>query len=189
MRTLPRLATVLLLLSAAVCVVSAKDEFVTLSDGRTLVLHDNYSWDIKGGSSSGLGGDITVNVYGDKNIVLHEDKTWDFADTAGAAPATNRAKLKSVSATATAGRQTLDEARDAARLSAINKIAQQLRPHTDTAAVSEESLVRCIGVAAVPTTMKQGRSRDKGWVVTLKIAFSKAQIEGVLSCATPEKTE
>ncbi|HMD69353.1 MAG TPA: hypothetical protein VKF42_10780 [Chitinivibrionales bacterium] len=172
-----------LFLAAAALPLSAGDEFVTLSDGRTLVLHDDYTWDIKGGKSTALPGETTVNVYGDKNIVLHEDRTWDFADTAGNALSRRTETLKSVSATATAGRETLDEAREAARGAAVKKIVQQLRPRTDTLTVSEESLARCIGLAASFVTVKQGRLHGKGWTVSLKAALTKDQISGVLSCA------
>jgi hypothetical protein len=160
------------------------DELVTLSDGRTLVLHDDYTWSIKGGKSSKLDGEITVNVYGDKNIVLHEDKSWDFADSSGQAAPRKIARLTSVSATATAARATLDEARETARTSALGKIADQLRPKTDTLTVSRESLIRCAGLSATFATVRQGRTRDSRYTVSLRTTLSREQIDGVLSCAS-----
>lgn len=186
MRIMSFFISAFLVVAAAVLPVSSADENVTLSDGRTLVLHDDYTWSIKGGKSSALPGETTVNVYGDKNIVLHEDRTWDFADTAGNALPRRTVTLKSVSATATAGRESLDEAREAARGAAIKKIVQQLRPRTDTNTVSEESLARCVGLAASFVTAKQGHRTGKGWTVSLKAALTKDQINGVLSCAAPE---
>ncbi len=189
MRNIPFFCAILLWVAAATGPVVAGDEFVTLSDGRTLVLHDNYTWDVKGSKSTGLSGDVTVNVYGDKNIVLHEDRTWDFVGEDSTVPARPAARLKTVSATATASRQTLDDARDAARTAAIKKIAQQLKGHADSSAVTEESLERCIGLSAVFVTLKQARSRDKGSLVSLKATLSKAQIDGVLSCAAQPAEE
>jgi hypothetical protein len=179
----PLLLATFLFLATAALPLSAADELVTLSDGRTLVLHDDYTWSIKGGKSAALPGETTVNVYGDKNIVLHEDRTWDFADTAGNAMPRRTITLRSVSATATAGRETLDDAREAARAAAAKKIAQQLRPRTDTATVSEETLARCVVLAASFVTVKQGRLRGKGWTVSLRATLTKDQIDGVLSCA------
>jgi hypothetical protein len=166
---------------------AGEDEFVTLSDGRTLVLHDNYTWDIKGGGAAGLAGDITVNVYGDKNIVLHENKTWDFADKDGNPAPRKASKLTSVSATATASRESQIEARDAAREAAIKKVADQLRPSIDDGSMSVEALLKCVGRVANPVTVKQGRLKKKQWTVTLKITLSKGEIEGITDCTkTPE---
>jgi hypothetical protein len=174
--------TLFCLLCISIPVRAAEDEFVTLSDGRTLVLHDNYTWDIKGGGASGLACDITVNVYGDKNIILHENKAWDFADKEGNPAPRSISKLSSVSATATAGRESLIEARDAARGAAIKKVADQLRPRIDDGSMSEESLLTCVGRVANPVTVKQGRSKKKGWNVTLKITLTKGEIEGIIDC-------
>lgn len=176
-------------LGFAMCPVAANDEFVTLSDGRTLVLHDNYTWDIKGKKSSGFSGDITVNVYGDRNIVLHEDRTWDMAGASGATRPRPAQHLSRVSATATSARQTLDEAREAARNAAVRKIVQQLRPHVDTLASPEDSLARCVELSAVFVTIKQVHSRDKGYSVSLRLTLSRPQIDGVLACAARGKDE
>lgn len=162
---------------------AAEDEFVTLSDGRTLVLHDNYTWDIKGGGASGLAGDITVNVYGDKNIILHENKTWDYADQEGNPAPRKISRLTTVSATATAGRESLIEARDAAREAAIKKVADQLMPRVDDGSMSEDTLITCVGRVANPVTVKQGRTKKKGWNITLKITLTKGEIEGIMDCA------
>jgi hypothetical protein len=176
-------ATFFCVLFISLPVRAMEDEFVTLSDGRTLVLHDNYTWDIKGGGASGLSGDITVNVYGDKNIILHENKTWDFADKEGNPAPRSLSKLTSVSATATAGRASLIEARDAAREAAIKKIADQLKVRLDSTTVSEESLLKCVGRVANPVTVKQGHSKKNAWSITLKITLSKGEIEGIIDCA------
>jgi hypothetical protein len=162
---------------------AAEDEFVTLSDGRTLVLHDNYTWDIKGGGASGLAGDITVNVYGDKNIILHENKTWDFADQEGNPAPRKISRLTSVSATATAGRESQIEARDAAREAAIKKVADQLMPRVDDGSLSEDTLIICVGRVANPVTVKQARSKKNAWTITLKITLTKGEIEGIMDCA------
>jgi|GEM_PF-4399530 hypothetical protein len=164
----------------------AADESVALSDGRTLVLHDDYTWSIKGGKSAVLPGETTVNVYGDKNIVLHEDGSWDFADSSGNAAPRKIKTLTSVSATATAGRESLDEAREEARAAVTKKIAQQLRSRADTNYVSEETLGRCVGLAARFVTVEQGRLAKNGWTVVVRATLSKEQIEGVLSCAAPQ---
>jgi hypothetical protein len=179
---------IILLVITALPILATEDEFVTLSDGRTLVLHDNYTWDIKGGGASGLSGDITVNVYGDRNIVLHENKTWDFADKEGNPAPRKISKLTSASATATAGRGSLLEARDAAREAAIKKVADQLRPSIDDGTLSEEALLKCVGRVANPVTVKQGQTKKKGWTITLKITLSKGEIEGITDCAkAPEE--
>jgi hypothetical protein len=175
--------TLFCLLFIFIPVSAAEDEFVTLSDGRTLVLHDNYTWDIKGNGASGLAGDITVNVYGDRNIVLHENKTWDFADKDGNPAPRKVSKLTSVSATATAGRESQIEARDAARVAAIKKVADQLRPTIDDGSLSEEALLKCVGRVANPVTVKQARSKKNAWTVTLKITLTKGEIEGITDCA------
>ncbi len=183
MRTnFPEIFSALLLLTATFP-VSASDDFVTLSDGRTLVLHDNFTWAIKGSSSSQLGGDVTVTVYGDKTIVLHDNKTWEFANSNGTAESKPGPRLKSVSATATSERPSLDDARDAARIEAINKVAAQLRPYTDTAAVSLDSLAQCVELAANPVTLRQAHSAQKGWTITLRIVLKGDIIRQVLECA------
>ena len=180
------LATALFcLLYISIPVRAAEDEFVTLSDGRTLVLHDNYTWDMKGGGASGLAGDITVNVYGDKNIILHENKTWDFADPEGNPAPRKISRLTTVSATATAGRESLIEARDAAREAAIKKVADQLMPRVDDGSLSEDTLLTCVGRVANPVTVKQARSKKKAWTITLKITLTKGEIEGIMDCAKP----
>jgi hypothetical protein len=181
--------TLFCLLFIFIPVSAAEDEFVTLSDGRTLVLHDNYTWDIKGGGASGLAGDITVNVYGDKNIILHENKTWDFADQEGNSAPRKISRLTTVSATATAGRASQIEARDAARVAAIKKVADQLMPRLDDGSMSEESLLTCVGRVANPVTVKQSRSKKKGWNVTLKITLTKGEIEGIIDCTKAPETK
>jgi hypothetical protein len=168
-------------------VLAMDDEFVTLSDGRTLVLHDNYTWEMKGGGSADLGGDITVNVYEDRNIVLHENKTWDYADKDGNPAPRKVSKLTSVSATATAVRESIIEARDAAREAAIKKVADQLRPRLDDGSLSEEALLTCVGRVANPVTVKQGLSKKKSYTVVLTITLSKGEIEGITGCVQAPK--
>jgi hypothetical protein len=170
------------LLMVALPARAAEDEFVTLSDGRTLVLHDDYTWELKGRGSSDLGGDITVNVYGDRNIMLHENKTWDFTDQEGSVAPRKISKLTTVTATASAVRGSLIEARDAAREAAIKKVADQLRPRLDDGSMSEEALLTCVARVANPIAVKQGRSKKKAWTVSLKVTLSKGEIEGVTDC-------
>ena len=165
---------------------AGEDESVTLSDGRTLILHDNYTWDIKGGGT-GLAGDITVNVYGDKNIVLHENRTWDFADSAGNPAPRKISHLTTVSATATAVRPSLLDARDAARQAAIKKVADQLMPRVDDGSLSEDTLLVCVGRVANPVTVKQTNAKKKGYTVTLKISLTKGEIDGIMDCARPQQ--
>ena len=157
------------------------DMFLTLEDGREVVLKPDSSWAFQEFSFIQEDfDDIYMDLDDGRIICLKNDNTWKFVKSRPPKRKTDFKDMPTVNATASATNKVLDLAVQSARKQVFNRAATRLTPYAKKSKMTRKYLVACI----MDEVGEEGAevSYVKGWTATAKLNLTKVQVSKILDC-------
>jgi hypothetical protein len=157
------------------------DMYLTLEDGREVVLKPDSTWDfVQFSFIQEEFDDIYMDLTDGRIICLKNDMTWKFVSKRPVKQKVNFEELPTVDATASATHKVLDQAVQIARKQVFDRAATRLYKYAKKSKMTQKYLVACIK----DEVGEEGAvvSYVKGWTATAKLNLTKVQVNKILDC-------
>ena len=157
------------------------DMFLTLEDGREVILKPDSSWNfVEFSFIQDDFDDIYMDLTDGRLICLKNDMTWKFVKKRPPKKKVSFAELPTVEVTTSATHKVLDQAVQLARKQAFDRAATRLYKYAKKSKMTQKYLIACIK----DEVGEEGAvvSYVKGWTATAKLNLTKVQVNKILDC-------
>ncbi len=157
------------------------DMYLTLEDGREVVLKPDSTWNfVQFSFIQEDFEDIYMDLTDGRIICLKNDMTWKFVKSRPPKDKVSFKELPTVEVTASATHKVLDQAVQLARKQAFDRAANRLYKYAKKSKMTQKYLLACI----TNEVGEEGAvvSYVKGWTATAKLNLDKVQVNRILDC-------
>jgi hypothetical protein len=156
----------------------AEDLYLTLEDGVSVILHQNYTWDYQEGDEKSIGLGKPILLDDGSTIVVNKNGTWGFVTDKLSQRPGIETDVASVSGVGVAQREKLDDAKASAMETALKRLAKQFKAAVPELKVDEQTLIDCI--YKEEKNIETGEVKLKLWKATVKLQLDEQGVQNVL---------